>query len=63
MTIKADLEKIEHVVDEVVEEVHKKHELADTDIQSIIEVMQSIEDKFANLLAEFGVEIGDERVD
>lgn len=59
------LQDIDEDVDRVVEEVHGKHAetLADEDANAIMETMQKIEDKLSNLLAEYGVEIGDERVD
>lgn len=63
--LKQILEDINEDVDRVVEEIHGLHleTLSDEDSGAIIDTMQKIEDKLSNLLAEYGVEIGDERVD
>lgn len=63
MSIKDDMTSIDQIVDKVVADVHAQGQLSDDDANSIIEQMQAIEDKLSNLLAEFGVEIGDERID
>lgn len=63
MSIKETLEDLNEDVDQLVKKVHELKELPDEDATAIIDAMQQIEDKLSNLLAEHGVEIGDERVD
>lgn len=63
--LKDILQDIDEDVDRCVEEIHGLHQetLSDEDSGAIIDTMQKIEDKLSNLLAEYGVEIGDERID
>lgn len=59
------LKDLDEDVDRVIEEIHahNKDKLNDEEAGAIIDTMQKIEDKLSNLLAEYGVEIGDERID
>lgn len=63
MTVKDNLLKMRAITDEIAKEVHAEKTMADDISQSIIDTMQHIEDTLSNLLAEYGVEIGDERID
>lgn len=65
MSVKEIMTDLTEDVDRVIEEVHNisKDTLSDEDAGHIIDAMQQLEDKLSNLLAEYGVEIGDERVD
>lgn len=69
MSVTAQLETLRKTVDEVVKEIHALHNqdteegLPKDETDVIIDTMQYVEDKLANLLAEYGVEIGDERID
>ena len=61
--IKETMTKIHQLADELIKKLHEGTELPEDDAHEIIDAMQAFEDKFANLLSEFGVEIGDERID
>ena len=66
MSVKEKLTAVAKAIDEVIAEVHKeKHDdgMPDEEAGEIIDTMQLIEDKLSNLLAEYGVEVGDERID
>lgn len=65
MSIADIMKDLEEDTDRVIEEIHSisKDTISDEDAGTIIDAMQRIEDKLSNLLAEYGVEIGDERVD
>lgn len=65
MSIQEILKDLDEDVDRVIEEIHNisKDKLDDEEAGAIIDAMQKLEDKLSNLLAEYGVEIGDERID
>lgn len=63
MTIETDIQQIHKHVDSMISHIKEDEKVEESEVQLIIELMQSVEDKFADLLAGFGVEIGDERID
>lgn len=65
MSVQDIIKDLDEDVDRVIEEIHglSKDKLGDEEAQLIIDAMQKLEDKLSNLLAEYGVEIGDERID
>ena len=63
MTDAPDTAKIESKVDEFIEAVKQRAELSDEEARAIVDLLQNIDDKLTALLGQFGVEIGDERVD
>ena len=63
MSIPNELDHMVKITDAIDAEVRKAAVLSDADAQLIVGTMQIIEDKLATLLGDFGVEIGDERVD
>lgn len=63
MTLKEHLHKLNQDVEATFADLHELKELSDEDAKAIVDTMQAIEDRFSNLLAQFGVELGDERVD
>ena len=63
MSIPNELDHMVKITDSIDAEVRKAAVLSDADAQLIVGTMQIIEDKLATLLGDFGVEIGDERVD
>ena len=65
MSVQEILKDLDEDVDRVIEEIHAhfKDKLNDEEAGQIVDAMQKLEDKLANLLAEYGVEIGDERID
>ena len=65
MSVQEILKDLDEDVDRVIEEIHAhfKDKLNDEEAGQIVDAMQKLEDKLSNLLAEYGVEIGDERID
>ena len=63
MTIQTELHRITEIADAIDAQVRKDGALSDADAQRIVHTMQAVEDKLASLLADFGIETGDERVD
>jgi hypothetical protein len=50
-------------MDAVFEEIRKDDKIEDHEAQAILDFTDEIEDKLADLMSQYGVEIGDERVD
>jgi molecular chaperone GrpE (heat shock protein) len=61
--LNADIAAIDKAVDKIVTDINDDGKIDDKDVQKLVDMLQRVEDKLVATFAEFGVEIGDERID
>jgi hypothetical protein len=61
--LNSDIEAIDKAVDKIITDIHEDGEIKEKDVQKLVDMLQRVEDKLVATFAEFGIEIGDERID
>jgi len=63
MSLEEHSREIKLHVQALIEEVEKDNHVSDEELQTILALEQEIADKISDLLARYGLEVGDERID
>ena len=63
MSIKQDIKDIDKAVDKIVDDINTEGKIEDEEATELVDMLQRIEDKLTTTFAQYGIEIGDERVD
>jgi ferric iron reductase protein FhuF len=63
MSLDSEIDEAKESIDNIVSMVEKEEKLDDDAAKKIEDFMQWADDRLSELLAKYGVEIGDERID